>query len=144
MKQNIPITHEFVELIPKKMEELTIYVSIEFTTASHKCFCGCGMEVVTPISPADWQLIFDGETITLHPSVGNWGFKCQSHYIIRRNTVVWAGPMSKEEIARVRLNDHTLRSLYYKSDKEMPNEAISTPPPLKKRGFWETLKFWRQ
>ena len=37
-----------------------------------RCCCGCGEEVVTPFSPAQWQMSFDGEAVSLHPSIGNW------------------------------------------------------------------------
>jgi len=45
------VTHEFVEHLPHELEEGRIYVSILFATAAHKCCCGCGNEVVTPLSP---------------------------------------------------------------------------------------------
>jgi hypothetical protein len=35
-----------------------------------------------PISPADWQLAYDGDTVSLTPSIGNWGFPRRSHYWI--------------------------------------------------------------
>jgi len=38
---------------------------IEYATAVHKCACGCGKEVVTPLSPTDWKLIFDGKALSL-------------------------------------------------------------------------------
>ena len=75
---------ELVDFIPRQLNERTLCISIEFATATHKCFCGCGAEVVTPISPVGWQLIFDGETVSLSPSVGSWSLKCKSHYWIRR------------------------------------------------------------
>jgi hypothetical protein len=53
---------------------------------------------VTPLSPAEWQLIFDGATVSLSPSVGNWEFLCRSHYGIRRNRVQWAPSWSKARI----------------------------------------------
>jgi hypothetical protein len=88
MKQDFAIEHQFVEFIPNEREERKLYVSIEYATAAHNCFCGCGTKVVTPISPTGWRLMFDGETVSLDPSVGNWGFKCRSHYWVRRNKVV--------------------------------------------------------
>ena len=87
MKQDVVLKHEFVEFIPGELKEGTIYVSIRFGTASHLCVCGCGNKVVTPIRPTDWKLIFDGKTISLDPSIGNWSFACQSHYWIRNNKV---------------------------------------------------------
>ena len=52
--------HEFIEFIPSELEEGVLYVSVQYATAVHKCACGCNNKVVTPISPVDWQLLFDG------------------------------------------------------------------------------------
>jgi hypothetical protein len=97
MKQT-KFAYEFVEYIPDHLVEGTIYISINFATATHKCSCGCGNEVVTPLSPTDWKLIFDGESVTLDPSIGNWNFPCQSHYWIKRNKVTWANQWSQDQI----------------------------------------------
>lgn len=105
MKREITLKHEFVEYIPNEIKNKTIYVSIAFATVVHKCCCGCGNEVVTPLSPTDWKLIFDGESISLDPSIGNWGFACQSHYWIKRNKVKWSRRWSQEEIKAGRSRD---------------------------------------
>ena len=105
MTRQTVLTQEFVEYIPQDLLEGTIYVSIRFATAAHKCCCGCGSEVVTPLSPTDWQLTFDGETISLEPSIGNWSFACQSHYWIRRNQVKWAPRWSQRQIDAGRAHD---------------------------------------
>lgn len=97
MKREVKLTHKFVEYIPDILDEHTIYVSMIFAIATHKCCCGCGNEVITPISPTDWQLTFDGETISLYPSIGNWNFKCKSHYWIKHNKVQWAPRWSQEK-----------------------------------------------
>ncbi len=54
------VQHRFVEVIPDQLEEGIVYISIQYGTAVHKCVCGCGNEVVMPISPTDWKLGFDG------------------------------------------------------------------------------------
>ncbi len=84
------IVHEFVEFIPSELKEGTLYISIPYATAVHLCACGCGIKVVTPISPPEWLLRWDGDTVSLHPSIGNWQFPCRSHYWIMRNRVEWA------------------------------------------------------
>ena len=66
------ISFEFVEFIPEKLEEGKVYISPKYSTVVHKCCCGCQEEVVTPLSPVDWELTFDGKTISLYPSIGNW------------------------------------------------------------------------
>jgi hypothetical protein len=81
---------EFVPLIPELelMDDGTIYVSIDHATISHKCCCGCGEEVTTPIAPDEWRFTYDGETISLFPSIGNDQFNCKSHYWIRESRAV--------------------------------------------------------
>ena len=107
------LTHKFVENIPKELEDGVVYVSISFETVIHRCCCGCGNEVVTPLSPTDWSITFDGETITLDPSIGNWSFECKSHYFIRKNKVVWARRFSEKEIAEVKYVDNKDKKDYY-------------------------------
>lgn len=108
------LTHKFVKNIPEKIEDGVIYISIDYATAIHKCCCGCGSEVVTPFSPTDWRLTFDGKTITLYPSIGNWNFPCQSHYWITNNEVKWAPKWSKVEIEYNRGKELTEKMKIYK------------------------------
>ncbi|HEX7708319.1 MAG TPA: DUF6527 family protein [Thermoanaerobaculia bacterium] len=92
------IAHEFVDFLPEHLEEGTLYVSMEYATAAHKCACGCGNDVITPLSPTDWKLTFDGRTISLYPSIGNWSFPCQSHYWITNDRITWDWRWTREEI----------------------------------------------
>ena len=92
------LQHKFIENIPRDLEDNTIYISLEYCTAIHKCVCGCGNEVVTPISPTGWKLTFDVETISLSPSIGSWKLKCRSHYFITNNKIVIARNWDDEEI----------------------------------------------
>ena len=80
---------KFIESIPHMLEDQVLYISMEHCSAIHKCVCGCGNEIVTPLSPTDWQLKYDG-TVTLRPSVGNWNIPCRSHYFITQNRVEYA------------------------------------------------------
>ena len=105
-------SHQFVEYIPEQIAEGILYVSMNYAVASHRCACGCGREVVTPISPIDWQLRFDGEAITLEPSIGNWNFPCRSHYFIRGGIVRWASDMSQEAIELGRERDRRTKERY--------------------------------
>lgn len=97
-----PLKHTFVNSFPDQLEPDTVYVSIHYASVAHLCCCGCGNEAITPLGPAQWKLTFDGESISLHPSVGNWSFPCRSHYWIRNNTVHWARRWSDREIAASR------------------------------------------
>ena len=134
-KQMKNITHKFVEFIPEHLEDDTIYVTIEYGTAVHKCFCGCGNKVVTPLSPTDWRLIFDGETVSLYPSIGNWNFDCQSHYWVENDKVVWAEKWSKKKVKSNRRQDKIEKGKYYSSDIQ-PTKKVKS----KKNGFWKRTK----
>lgn len=145
MRQEIVLTHEFVEFIPDDLKEGTIYVSIRFATASHKCCCGCGKEVVTPLRPTDWKLIFDGVSISLDPSIGNWSFACRSHYWIKRNKVKWAGQWSQEEITAGRARDSLAKAKYFRTIETPVAHATSasvggTGDGKPKEGVWQRLK----
>lgn len=83
------LRHEFVEFIPRELEQGVLYISILHTSAIHLCACGCGLEVVTPIRPTEWKLLFDGETVSLKPSIGNEDFPCESHYWIENDRIRW-------------------------------------------------------
>lgn len=107
------IKHEFVRYIPEVIENGTLYVSIEFGTAVHKCMCGCGNEVVTPLSPTDWELIYNGETVSLYPSIGNWGFKCESHYWVTRGKVKFVEKWTQKRINNNRERDRITKNKFF-------------------------------
>ena len=69
---------------------------------------------MTPFSPADWQLTFDG-TVSMSPSIGNWQYPCQSHYFIRSNHVVWARHFAPDKITRCTRCDTEDRQAQYGS-----------------------------
>jgi hypothetical protein len=125
MKPPTRIKHQFVDAIPTELEDGTLYISIEYSTALHKCFCGCGNEVVTPLSPTDWKLVFDGETISLDPSIGNWSFDCQSHYWIEDSIIKWAPSMSKEKIEEGRARDRLAKSQYFENKQKIRDSRAS-------------------
>lgn len=107
------LRHVFVQHLPEQLEDGVLYISIEVGTIAHRCCCGCGLEVVTPLSPTDWKLVYDGESISLYPSIGNWSFPCRSHYWIRQNAISWAPLWSQEEIDAGRKRDRTAKKLQY-------------------------------
>jgi hypothetical protein len=113
MRKPLPLQHEFVLFIPDVLEEGTVYVSINYATTVHKCCCGCGREVVTPLSPADWRLTYDGETVSLYPSIGSWNLPCQSHYWISRDRAVWVPRWSREKIEAGRTRDRLATSKHF-------------------------------
>jgi hypothetical protein len=109
------LTPEFVGEIPRGLEDGVLYVSMEFATVVHCCACGCGRKVVTPLSPTDWHITYDGESVSLFPSVGNWSFPCRSHYVIRANRVRWAPPWSAKQIEAGRDLDRDRKNAYYRN-----------------------------
>lgn len=114
---------EFVEFIPERLENGVVYICIAFSTVVHLCACGCGMEVITPLSPAGWELTFNGETISLYPSIGNWAFPCRAHYWIVKNRVHWARKWSDEQISVGRAADRAAWKRLFDSTAEEEGEA---------------------
>lgn len=98
IKQIIPV---FVEFIPEYVETGKLYISDKYEIAIHKCCCGCNEEVVTPLSPVDWQCSVTSNGVSLYPSVGNWKYQCKSHYFIRENSILWAKGLSEAQINKV-------------------------------------------
>lgn len=137
MNVSRPITFEFVDLVPAQREEGKLYISIKYRTAVHDCFCGCGMKVVTPIRPTGWKLTYDGDAVTLYPSIGNWSFPCRSHYWIKGSTAVPAGPMDDQAIATGRRNDRRAKEAYFGTQGHP--KVVDQPPPLKKRSLWQRI-----
>ena len=80
---------QFVQRVPEDLSFGTLYICLDCNVAIHQCACGCGEKVVLPIDPGYWSLRYDGENISLYPSVGNYQFACKSHYLIRDNYVIW-------------------------------------------------------
>ncbi len=107
------LQHKFVEFIPEQLEDGILYISLTYCTAIHKCVCGCNNEVVTPLSPTDWKMIFDGETISLSPSIGNWNFECRTHYFIRNNKIVNAKIWTDKEIENGKEKDAKKKKKYF-------------------------------
>lgn len=110
------IMPEYVELLPPELQDGKLYISKKYGTAVHRCCCGCGTKIVTPLKPTDWRLTEQDGLVTLFPSVGNWNHPCRSHYIIRSNRVLAAGDMTKREIARGRQWNDVAKQAYYRAD----------------------------
>ena len=137
------LSHRFVECIPDALEGGVLYVSIRHGTAVHLCCCGCRREVVTPLTPTDWKLIFDGETVSLFPSIGSWNLPCRSHYWITRNRIEWAENWSDWRVAAAEEKDRKLKEKFYTeleggNSDDGETEKTKTPESLWSR-FW---KLW--
>lgn len=129
----------FVDTIPGSLEEGRIYISKRYRTAVHRCCCGCGLEVVTPLNPAKWRLTEDDAKVSLHPSIGNWSFPCQSHYWIDHNQVRWAGTMPRWKIDQVRRRDLAAIEM-----PTIPQPSTDTPltPSEHRLAWWLRLARW--
>ena len=132
------LRHEFVDHIPEQLDDGVLYVSIRFGTAVHRCACRCGEEVVTPLGPVEWRLTYDGRTVSLAPSIGNWSFPCRSHYWIDEGIVRWVRGFSEAEVALVRQKARTRRDGYYQTERaEVPGRDIQ---PSSWRSIWERIR----
>lgn len=135
------LEHRFVKHIPDSLDDGVLYISMEYATAAHRCCCGCGEEVVTPFSPTDWKLTFDGETISLWPSIGSWTLPCRSHYVIDHSAVISGSTWNERRISK--RVEHVPPDL--PSGNSEPGEPSATPPttaPVEEpssTGFWRTL-----
>ncbi|MGU3661514.1 DUF6527 family protein [Methylobacterium fujisawaense] len=143
MKQH-QLTPRFLEEFPATLEPGILYVSMEYAGTAHLCCCGCGHEVNLALSPRDWKLTFDGESIAMWPSVGNWGLPCKSHYIIDGNRVVWAGGWSDEQIAAGRRHDRIIKERHFGETTTpiapaVEVEAASAPQA---QSWWNRMLQW--
>ncbi len=139
----------FVERIPEDLEAGKLYLSIRFRTASHLCACGCGLKVVTPIKPAKWRLTYDGESVSLSPSIGRWQLPCKSHYCIVNNEIIWARSFSEREMASVQRRDVRDTRAYYQRRAEPERitpasdaHTSSSTAGDAEAGFWTRVGLW--
>jgi hypothetical protein len=112
---------KFVKFIPDLPKSNVLYISMEYKTALHMCVCGCNNKVVTPISPIQWAFKYNGETISLYPSIGNWNFDCKSHYWIKNNKIEWSDQWSENKILELQKNEKKEINNFYSekgSDKK--------------------------
>lgn len=139
MTKRTEVSYKFVDYIPEHLDEGVIYIALEFGAVIHLCCDGCGERVSTPLHPAQWKLIFDGETVSLRPSVGSSGLACNSHYIIERNWVRWCRPLTEWEAARDRERDLATVDRYFDPNL-LPGSGLPAQPQTTKRvGFWRRL-----
>lgn len=138
MKHSV-FKHEFIEAMPTELDEGRLYVSIRYRTAAHLCACGCGTKVITPIKPAKWHLTYDGDAVSLWPSIGRWQVPCRSHYWIRAGRVIWSDSWTEDEIAAGRERDTDDLRRYY-SDRRSASEQAMGPVPSQKAGILAWLR----
>lgn len=148
------LEHQFTQSIPRELEPGVLYVSMEYATAAHSCCCGCGEQVVTPFSPTDWKLLYDGESVSLTPSIGNWNSACRSHYFIRHGCVIEAEAWSQARIESEYRRDKAAKAHFYRdkasidcSQNTQSHDQTTTISDVAHReqhseGFWSSIKTW--
>ncbi len=134
------LKHKFVDKIPDILEDKVLYVSMEYETVIHKCACGCGNEIVTPLSPAEWSLTFNGETISLEPSIGSWSLDCKSHYWITNNRVKWSYKYSADAIEKVKKSDLEAKKDHFEKTNSNPKELENKRK--ERESLWKHIKSW--
>jgi hypothetical protein len=143
MIRYIRLRHQFVCNVPERLEPGVLYISIEYATAAHSCCCGCGEEVVTPFTPTDWKMTFDGETVSLWPSIGNWNDACRSHYVIERGRVIEALPWADWQIEAEWQRDKAAKRVYSAPGHSESDPDPATPGPIAEApGLWSRVKNW--
>lgn len=150
MTQVDTLKAKFVDEIPDNLYPGVFYVSIEHTTMMHLCACGCGNEIVLPLAPQDWRFQYDGEEITVRPSIGNWSFPCRSHYFVERGRIDWAGNWTDEQIKANRHSDRQRKARIFcdqanEGGQSQLSQNYNQPRPMHKNdqpvGRW--TKFLR-
>jgi hypothetical protein len=93
--------------------------------------------------PTNWTLFYDGTTVSLDPSIGNWSFACQSHYWIKRNKIRWGYLFSEEKIAEVRAYDSSAKEEYFGA-ASIGNAPITAKAEEshRHRRLWAAIKHW--
>jgi hypothetical protein len=138
------VRHEFINLLPETLEEGVLYISYKYKGMVHLCFCGCRRKVMTPLSPTGWSVVFDGRSVTVTPSIGNWNLPCRSHYWIRHGAIEWAPQWSQEMIDAGFANDRAAKRDYYRPT-EAPKASAPrpvAPPPAPSSNLMERVLAW--
>ena len=136
--RHFELTPVFVEHIPPSLDEGKLYICCQYLAVMHLCACGCGVEVNTPLHPTGWKLTFDGKSVSLYPSVGNWSEDCQSHYVIRNNRVIWGYRFSRDRINQIRRKRRDDIALHYERKEDAVDEERD--PPVDSSGIWAPIR----
>lgn len=119
------LNHTFVEHIPDTLKPGILYISMEYATAAHSCCCGCGEEIITPFTPTDWRMTFDGDSVSISPSIGNWTLDCSSHYVIKQGRIIEAAPWTDVQVASERERDENAKAAHYAVKNAETNSSLA-------------------
>jgi hypothetical protein len=135
------VSHQFTNLIPDQLEEGVVHISVQYRVAVHLCPCGCRDRVVTPFSPVQWSLLFDGETVSLNPSIA--GVHCNAHYFITGSRVRWVRPLTQREREAASHRDAAAAAAWYQNASEdVGGSHMGLGAPLRPTGWWRRFR-WR-
>ena len=134
----------FVADIPETLEPGVLYLALEYDAMAHLCACGCGTEVATPIGPTDWQIAWNGVSMTVWPSIGNGSLACRSHYVIRAGRISWCAPMSERDTASERVRTAAAKGLSpYPTTPETKSFEPRFTQPVTAKAPW-FVRVWRR
>lgn len=134
------LKHRFVENIPTSLDSGVLYIAPDYATMMHLCCCGCGNEVVTPLSRKDWKFTFDGESISIHPSVGSWSLPCKSHYFLKEGAIRWASQWTDAQIESGRQRDLVFKRGFAGSqESSSTSEQKAVNENVPKQGIFRKL-----
>ena len=119
----------WVEDMPPVLEPGHLYISIKHRLTEHLCACGCGTEVSLPLGRSEWRIEYDGDSVSIRPSVGNWRLPCRSHYVIDENATLWCESWSEEDVATGRMRDREAKE----------NEIVRR---RRQKPWWQRLRMW--
>jgi hypothetical protein len=127
----------FVDRMPPQLGAGKLYVSNTYYVTKHLCACGCAEVVTLPLHPAQWRYTFDGKDISIHPSVGNVGTPCNSHYWITAGRVDRAKAITARQAQHGRAKDaDDLRAF----DVAEVTPSPAAPPPARKPQWRRVLR----
>ena len=103
-------TAVWVDDMPPSLEPGNLYISVKHRLTEHLCACGCGAEVSLPLSRSEWRIEYDGESVSVWPSIGNWRLPCRSHYIIEKGHTRWSVAWTEKEIRAGQARDREAKT----------------------------------
>lgn len=78
-------------VIPRPLAPGVLYLSEDTLLVLFLCPCGCLREIPIPCNPHQngWNVVRNGDRITINPSIRDNGCPEKSHYNITDSRVVW-------------------------------------------------------
>ena len=134
------ISPEFVSEIPRELEPGKLYICCRYRAVSHLCACGCGTKINTPLHPTGWSILFDGISVSLWPSIGNWSEACESHYWITSNEVKWSIPWTRKQILEGRRKRDLELDQYFSKKVEIHDQDKASSYFVRTKVIWKRVK----